>query len=78
MKKEWAEFLRKLNLEQEFFHKDEFLKKYPVTVKLPAIIVEKEASLELLVPHAMIAACISLKDLEQVIMAKLESKKKNA
>lgn len=77
MKKKWAEVLKKLNMETAFFHKDEFQKKYKkYAVQLPAIFIEHEASLQLLVPHAMIEACITLEDLEQVIMAKLESKTK--
>lgn len=74
IKKDWAEFLRKLNVEQEFFHKDDFLKKYKqYETAFPAIFIENEASLQLLVPAAMIDACISLQDLEQVIGAKLNA-----
>ncbi len=74
IKKQWAEFLLKLNVEQEFFHKDEFLKKHKqYETAFPAIFVEKGTSLELLVPPAMIDACISLQDLEQVITAKLNT-----
>lgn len=74
VKKQWAEFLRKLNVEQEFFHKDEFLKKYKqYETEFPAIFIEGGKSLQLLVPHAMIDACTSLQDLEQVITAKLNS-----
>lgn len=74
VKKQWAEFLRKLNMEQEFFHKDEFLIEYkPNEVEFPAIFIEKDKSLQLLVPSAMINACITLQDLEQVIMAKLNT-----
>lgn len=77
IKKEWTEFLRKLDIEQEFFHKDEFLKKYAkYQTKFPAILIDNGSALKILVPHAMIDACISLKDLKQVIMAKLESKKR--
>ncbi len=43
MKKEWAEFLRKLNIETIFCHKDEFLKKYgKQKAEFPAIFMTKE------------------------------------
>lgn len=75
MKKEWAEFLRRLNMEQEFFHKDEFLKKYPkFQTEFPVILIDNGSAMEVLVPHAMVEACTSLKDLEQVITAKLKFK----
>lgn len=74
MKKEWAEVLKKLNIETAFFHKDEFQKKYrKYTVELPAIFIDHEVSPQVLVPHAMIEACITLEDLEEVITAKLKS-----
>lgn len=77
MKKKWTEFLRRLNIEQEFFQKDEFLKKYAkYQTGFPAIVIDNGSALKILVPHAMIDACISLKDLEQVIIAKFESKKR--
>ncbi|MGE0566517.1 MAG: hypothetical protein AB7O73_01095 [Bacteroidia bacterium] len=76
IKNEWAEFLSKLNVEQEFFHKDDFLKKHKhYETTFPAIFLEKETTLQLLIPSAMIDACISLQDLEQIITAKLNSLK---
>ncbi len=76
MKKEWAEFLRELNIETIFFHKDEFLKKYgKQKAEFPAIYSEKGNLMEVIIPNAMIDACLSLEDLEQVITAKLKSQK---
>ncbi len=74
MKKDWAEFLRKLNIEQEFFHKDEFFIKHGnQKTEFPVIFIDTGTSLQVLVPPAMIEACITLNDLEQVVTAKLNS-----
>ncbi|HET6243154.1 MAG: hypothetical protein H0V01_07720 [Bacteroidetes bacterium] len=52
MKKEWAEFLRKLNMETIFFYKDEFLKKYgKQKTEFPVIFIDKENSMEVLVQN---------------------------
>ncbi|MEX1000760.1 MAG: GTPase [Crocinitomicaceae bacterium] len=45
MKSKWKEFLESLPMDKEFYHKDEFLEKYPnKNIELPAVLISEDES----------------------------------
>ena len=79
MKDEWKAFIAKLKIPAEFLHRDEFLRKlksHPHTIKnakFPAVFLDKEGKISLLITHAEINECKTLKDLMNLITKKLTS-----
>lgn len=68
MKKEWKEYLETLDASLEFFHADEFRRKYPFEkTELPAIFKTDNDGLTLLVDAATISECRSISDLKEQI-----------
>jgi hypothetical protein len=50
MKKIWQEYVKGLNIQTEFLHKDEFIKKYPQqTIKFPTVILKDEISFKVII-----------------------------
>lgn len=68
MRDQWREYLDSLNVEMDFLHRNEFVKKYPKTnVELPALFLARDNQVELLVSSETIASCATMDALiEQV------------
>ena len=83
MKDEWKTFIDKLKMPVEFLHRDEFLEKlksHPHDVKdtkFPAIFLEKDGRISLLIAHYEVNECKTLKDLMDLITKKLVSTQSN-
>jgi hypothetical protein len=79
MRNEWKTFIDKLKIPTEFLHRDEFLRKlksHPHNVgdvKFPAVFLDKEGKISLLITHNEINECKTLKDLMNLITEKLAS-----
>jgi hypothetical protein len=79
MKDEWKTFIDKLKIPTEFLHRDEFLRKlksHPHNirdVKFPAVFLDKEGKISLLIAHNEINECKTLKELMNLITKKLQS-----
>jgi hypothetical protein len=77
MKDEWKSFIDKLNIPYTFLHRDEFfkkLKRHPHDlgeIKFPAIFLNKDGKIGLLINHNEINACQSLDDLMNLLSQKL-------
>jgi len=72
MKKEWSEFIKSIDLNLKFLHKDEFLLQYKqAESEFPAIFISRAGVLELLITSDAINACHSIEDLEKLIADKL-------
>jgi len=77
LKDEWKEFIDKLKIPTEFLHRDEFLRKlksHPHNIKnakFPAVFLDKEGKISLLITHTEINECKTLKDLMNLITKKL-------
>jgi predicted nuclease with TOPRIM domain len=73
MKDEWKTYISKLEIPTTFLHRDEFLRKlknHPHDVegeKFPAVFLEKEGKISVLITSAEINRCESLKDLMNLI-----------
>ncbi|HEY0082087.1 MAG TPA: hypothetical protein VGB61_04800 [Pyrinomonadaceae bacterium] len=72
MRREWREFLERLDARTEFLHADELLSRYGLTgLSLPAILRRRGASLEEFADAAAINSCRTLDELKRLIAARL-------
>jgi len=76
MRSAWKNFLDALGLPLTFYHRDEFERATGRSdVDLPAILVEDEGDLTVLVPAATIDACNDLDDLIATVEAALQDRR---
>ena len=69
IKQDWVEFLKQIDTELEFLHRDEFLNKYNQdNAELPAIFIEKNGALSPCLDQATINKIQTLDDLKGVIL----------
>lgn len=74
MKKEWKEFLSRLELPMEFFHRDEFEAQYGLgEAPLPAIFKKMNGTPEVWIDAEAINSCRTLEDLKRLITQKTNS-----
>jgi hypothetical protein len=79
MKSEWKEFIDKLEIPYEFLHRDEFyqqLESHPDHLKdieFPAIFLNRDGRISLLIDHKEINKLKTLKELMTLISSKLAS-----
>ena len=71
MKSDWKKFIKSLNLETEFLHKDEFEQKYNRKGKFPAVFL-LENDFKLLINNDEMNACKDLNALKELIKIKLK------
>jgi hypothetical protein len=73
MKKQWKEFIERLQGEKLFLYKDNFLKKYPEhsTSILPAIFIEKNGKLHELLTADELNSFHSLTELQNALTQKM-------
>lgn len=72
MKDQWAQYLKTINSNIEFLHKDEFLEKYKSHfTEFPLILKKAAGSLDVLMSADDINMCKSLEDLETKLNIKL-------
>ena len=69
MKEEWADFIKSLEAELEFLHRDEFHKQFPhrKDEKLPAIFKKQDNKIELIIPADKIEKAKSIQDLIKLV-----------
>lgn len=74
-RKKWKDFRKKLDLETEFLHKDEFRKRYAskfgYKFQYPIVLLEKSAELEVLISNAEISEFDSVESLIEVVENRL-------
>ncbi|HDY68254.1 MAG TPA: hypothetical protein ENH85_10740 [Candidatus Scalindua sp.] len=76
MKKDWKEFIKKLELPVEFLHRDEFQKGCSTDiVGFPAIFIKKDSKLNLFIAEKEINRCKNLEDLKKLLITKLKRDK---
>lgn len=73
MRREWKEFIERLDARTEFLHADEFQKRYgPTELPLPSILRRRcGATLEEFLTAALINSCRTLDELKRLINDKL-------
>jgi hypothetical protein len=77
MKSEWRAFIDQLEIPYVFYHRDEFYKQleshpdHLKDVQFPAIFLNKDGRIRLLIDHEEINTCRTLKDLMTLIASKL-------
>lgn len=71
MKKEWREFIEKINMPLEFLHKDELKEKYGTEVELPAIFLKSGKDLNLAINADSINNCKDVEELKQIVTEKV-------
>lgn len=73
-KKEWSSFVERLPFPTTFLHRDELAKLHPeVKDPLPAVLVERDGKLAVLVDAAAIGECKSLDQLMQMIRSRVDA-----
>ena len=71
-RKDWINFLQVLNIEMEFLHRDEFIKRYPDSSEtLPAVFIEQD-EIELFISADEINTLQSVEALQDLIKKKIE------
>jgi len=79
MKSEWKEFIDKLEIPYEFLHRDEFYQQLELhpdhlkDIEFPAIFLNRDGQISLLIDHKEINNLKTLKELMTLISSKLAS-----
>jgi hypothetical protein len=69
IKKDWVDFLKEIDAELEFLHRDEFVEKYNQRdPELPAIFIEENGELSVWIDQFEINQVETLNDLKSAIM----------
>lgn len=71
---EWVGFLRDLDVDIEFLHRDEYSRKYKNEAEYPAVFVKGDEGLKLWIDKQTINNMASTEDLMQMIRAELEQR----
>ncbi|MHA2392347.1 MAG: hypothetical protein ACXAEX_10255 [Promethearchaeota archaeon] len=74
MKKDWKNFINKLDIEAEFLHKDEFEEKYNISdAKFPSAYLKNGITFDLLINQEEMNKVKSLDEMEALVIAKIGS-----
>jgi hypothetical protein len=74
MKKDWKNFIQNLNIDTEFLHRDEFVKKYKIKNALyPSAYFFEENQLSLLIAKDEMNSVKNLDEMEALVLSKLNS-----
>ena len=72
MRSEWKRFIKTLNLEVEFFHKDEFIRTYfQESILLPAAYMIQDSKISLFLSRSEINSVTTLDELIKLVRAKI-------
>lgn len=72
MKREWKQFVKKLDYQTTFIHRDTFYEQYNCKDSLPAIFIKRENELIQLISKDEIDSCNSLDELIYLVNKKIE------
>lgn len=73
VRQEWVDFLKQLDIELEFLHRDEFLTRHHIPdAEFPAIFIEENEQLSLWLDQASLNQLATLDDLKKVISERLQ------
>ncbi|UCC20008.1 MAG: hypothetical protein JSV62_01635 [Promethearchaeota archaeon] len=74
IKKDWKSFIKNLNIETEFLHRDEFEKKYKIkNAKYPSAYIFENGKLTLLITDEEMNSVKSLDEMEILVLGKVNS-----
>jgi hypothetical protein len=74
MKKDWKSFIKNLNIDTEFLHRDEFEKKYNIKdAKYPTAYILEDGKLKLLISDDEMNAVTSLDEMEVLVLGKINN-----
>ena len=73
MKHEWKTFLNALPLSVSFMYKNEFVKQYNLAIELPAVFIQSDHDLHVLISKQGIEGCEDLQQLKQLLTSRLNS-----
>ena len=74
MKKDWKAFIKNLDIETEFLHKDEFQKKYGlIDAKYPSAYIYENGNLRLLISDDEMNSVKSLDEMEVLVLSKIKN-----
>ncbi len=76
MRKEWKEFIERLNIPIEFFHRPDFRAAYPdIDVELPVILADENGEIRTILTAAEMKAAGDVPGLIRALSSKLEASK---
>lgn len=74
MKKDWKEFIKRLKINVEFLHRDEFEEKYKIDdAKYPSAYLKQNEILSLLITQEEIDLVKSLDEMETLVLGKVNT-----
>jgi hypothetical protein len=74
MRKEWKEFIERINIPIEFFHRPDFRAKYPdIEVELPVILADENGEVKTILNASEMKAAGDVQGLINALSAKLEA-----
>jgi len=74
MKKDWKSFIKNLNIDTEFLHRDEFEKKYQIkNAKYPSAYILENKNLTLLITEEEMNSVKSLDEMEVIVLRKVNN-----
>ncbi|KKL67403.1 hypothetical protein LCGC14_2135310 [marine sediment metagenome] len=74
MKKDWKEFIKRLKINVEFLHRDEFEEKYKIDdAKYPSAYLKQNEILSLLITQEEIDSVKSLDEMETLVLGKINT-----
>ena len=74
MKKDWKSFIRNLDIETEFLHRDEFEKKYDIKdARYPSTYIYENGNLRLLISDEEMNSIKSLDEMEVLVLSKINN-----
>lgn len=72
IKAEWKSFLDNLQIQKEFLHLNQYIKKYGrINASFPVIFLQANGTLNVLTSAKEIDACLTLNDLKNLLQVKL-------
>ncbi|KAA3436928.1 hypothetical protein [Rufibacter hautae] len=72
-KQEWKTFVQQLPVKAVFLHKDEFTRQFGLDTPLPAVFLQKDHALEVILDKPALEHCSSLEDLKRAVSHQLKT-----
>ena len=74
MKSDWKKFIKNLNIDVEFLHRDEFEEKYDIKdANYPSAFIKENGRLRLLISEGEMNNIKSLDEMEAIVLTKLNN-----
>ena len=73
VKQEWKSFIESLSIKAVFLYKDEFEKQYKIQSPLPAVFINMDGIVKVVISKQKIESCKSLEELKELVNQKIQT-----